>query len=113
MGVVSAFPRRDEVWLASLDPAKGNEMRRTRPCLVISPDEMNRNLAAVIVAPMTAVDRHYPTRISSTFQGRRGQIALDQMRAMDKQRLLAKLGAVSAKTAEAVSLALIDLFTRA
>lgn len=113
MGVVSAFPRRDEAWRASLDPAKGHEMRNARSRLVISPDEMNRNLAAVIVRPMTAVDRHYPTRISSTFQGRRGQIALDQMRAMDKRRLLAKLGAVSAKTPEAVSLALVDVFTRA
>jgi mRNA interferase MazF len=73
---------------------------------------MNRNLATVIVAPMTTADRNYPTRVSSTFQGRRGQIALDQMRAMDKQRLLAKLGAVSAKTAEAVSMALVEIFTR-
>jgi mRNA interferase MazF len=113
MGVVTAFPRRDEVWLASLDPTKGHEMRKTRPCLVISPDEMNRNLATVIVAPLTTVERNYPTRVSSTFQGRRGQIALDQMRAMDKLWLLAKLGAISAKTAEAVSLTLVEIFTRA
>jgi mRNA interferase MazF len=113
MGVVSTFPRRDEVWLASLDPAQGHEMQKTRPCLVVSPDEMNRNLASVIVAPMTTVDQRYPTRVSSTFQGRRGQIALDQMRAMDKQRLLAKLGAISSKTADAVSVALVEIFTRA
>ena len=111
--MVKAFPRRDEVWLASLDPTQGHEMRKTRPCLVISPDEMNRSLATVIVAPMTTVDRNYPTRVSSTFQGRRGQIALDQMRAMDRPRLVAKLGAISAKTAEAVSAALVEIFTRA
>ena len=111
--MVAAFPRRDEVWLASLDPTQGHEMRKIRPCLVISPDEMNRNLATVIVAPMTTVDRNYPTRVSSTFQGRRGQIALDQMRATDRQRLVAKLGAISAKTAEAVSAAVVEIFTRA
>jgi mRNA interferase MazF len=112
MGVVSAFPRRDEVWLASLDPAHGHEIRKPSPCLVISPDEMNRNLGTVIVAPMTTADRNYPTRVSSTFQGTRGQIALDQMRAMDKQRLVTKLGAISAKTAEAVSAAVVEIFTR-
>lgn len=80
---------------------------------MISPDEMNRNLATVIVAPMTTFDRNYPTRISSIFRGKRGQIALDQMRAMDKQRLLAKLGVISAKTAEAVSVAVVEIFTRA
>ncbi|MGA7632633.1 MAG: type II toxin-antitoxin system PemK/MazF family toxin [Terriglobales bacterium] len=103
-------PRRDEVWLVTLDPVQGAEMQKTRPCLVISPDEMNGHLRTVGIAPMTTVIRPYPTRVAVRFQGKRGQVALDQLRAVDRQRLVKMLGAVSAKTAQDVSATLVELF---
>ena len=81
--MVSDPPRLDEVWLVSLDPAEGSEMEKTRPCLVVSPNETNRYLRTAIVAPMTTAQRPYPTRVALTFQGRRRQVALDQLRAVD------------------------------
>ena len=81
-------PRRDEVWLAALDPARGSEIQKTRPCLVVSPDEMNQFLRTVIVAPMTTVERTWPTRVKIVFQGKQGQVALDQIRAVDQVRLV-------------------------
>lgn len=105
-------PQRDEVWLVVLDPTQGAEIQKTRPCLVISPDEMNRHLRTVIVAPMTTVTRPYPTRVSMRFQGKRGQVALDQLRAVDRQRLVRMLGAVSAKTAQDVSAMLLEMSAR-
>lgn len=83
---------RFEIFLANLDPTQGSEIRKTRPCVVISPDEMNHALATVIVAPMTTTHRSYPTRISLTFSGKKGQIALDQLRTLDQTRLIKKLG---------------------
>lgn len=112
MAVVSGAPRRDEVWLVSLDPARGAEIQKARPCLVVSPDEMNRYLRTVVVAPMTTVTRLYPARVPVRFQGKRGQVALDQLRAVDRQRLLRKLGTVSASTAQAVSATLLEMFSR-
>lgn len=105
-------PRLDEVWLLSLDPTQGSEIQKTRPCLVVSPDEINRHLRTVIIAPMTTSERPYPTRVTVTFQSKRGQVALDQIRAVDRQRLVRKLGSVSAKTAQAVSTVLVEMFTR-
>lgn len=105
-------PRRDEVWLVSLDPTQGSEIRKTRPCLVISPDEMNLHLRTVVIAPMTTVVRPYPTRVTLTFRRKRGQVALDQIRAVDRQRLVRKLGAVPTDVAEKVSAVLIEMFTR-
>jgi mRNA interferase MazF len=102
----------DEVWLVSLDPATGSEIRKTRPCLVISPDEMNRHLRTVIVAPMTTAQRSYPTRVALSFQGKRGQVAVDQLRAVDRQRLVRKLGSISSKAAETVAALLVEMFTR-
>jgi mRNA interferase MazF len=112
MAVVNDLPRLDEVWLASLDPAQGSEMQKTRPCLVVSPDEMNRHLRTIVVAPMTTTARPYPTRITLTFQGKRGQVALDQVRAVDQQRLVRKLGKASSRTAQAVSIVLVEMFAR-
>jgi len=112
MGVVS-YPRLDEVWLVSLDPVRGAEMRKTRPCVIVSPNENNRNLETVIVAPMTTVERGWPTRVGLTFQGRRGEVALDQIRAVAQERLVRKLGTVSLKTAAALSSVLVEMFTRA
>ena len=105
-------PRRDEVWLVVLDPTQGAEIQKTRPCLVISPDEMNRHLRTIIIAPMTTVARPYPTRVAVRFQSKRGQVALDQLRAVDRQRLVRRLGTVSAKTAQDVSATLLEIFAR-
>ena len=86
---------RFDVYLISLDPTKGSEIKKTRPCLVISPNEMNRHIRTVIVAPMTSTIKKYPSRVTTTFQKKRGQIVLDQIRTVDKQRLIKKLGTVS------------------
>lgn len=110
--MVGKSPRRDEVWLAALDPTLGVDIRKTRPCLVISPDEMNQHLQTIVVAPMTTVVRPYPTRVDLRFQGKSGQVALDQLRAVDRQRLVRKLGTVSAKTAEQTSDILLEMFRR-
>jgi len=110
--VVSRTPRRDEIWLVSLDPTQGAEMHKTRPCLVVSPDEMNQHLRTVMIAPMTTVMRPYPTRVQVRFQGKRGQVVLDQLRAVDRQRLVRKLGTVSAGTAQAASATLLEIFSR-
>ncbi|MGH6877730.1 MAG: type II toxin-antitoxin system PemK/MazF family toxin [Rhizomicrobium sp.] len=101
-----------QIWLVSLDPTQGSEIRKTRPCLVVSPDELNRHLLTVIVAPMTTVERLYPTRVTLTFQGKRGQVALDQLRAVDRKRLLRKLGRISPKIAQNVSTVLVETFAR-
>ena len=106
------YPRRDEVWLIALDPSKGSEIRRTRPCLVVSPDEMNEPLQTVLVAPMTTTLRSYPTRVKLNFRNKAGQVALDQLRAVDRQRLVRKLRTISNKTAAAVSSVLVEMFVR-
>ena len=106
------FPRRDEVWLIALDPSKGSDIRRTRPCLVVSPDEMNEPLQTVLVAPVTTTLRSYPTRVKLNFRNKAGQVALDQLRAVDRQRLVRKLGTISNKTAAAVSSVLVEMFVR-
>ena len=87
--------KRFDVFLVNLDPTIGHEIKKTRPCLIISPDEMNRNISTVIVAPMTTKGKKYPTRISCIFQGKKGQIILDQIRTIDKERLVKKLGVIS------------------
>jgi mRNA interferase MazF len=112
MEVVSLSPRRDEVWLVTLDPSLGAEIQKTRPCLVISPNEMNLHLRTTIVAPLTTTERPYPTRVAVTFQGKSGQVALDQLRAVDRQRLTRKLGTISTRAAAAVSATLAEMFAR-
>src|SRR6185503_18657893 len=89
MGVVV---RRFDAYLVNLDPTVGHEMRKLRPGVIISPDEMNRHVQTVIVAPMTTKGQPYPTRVACTFQGKRGQIVLDQIRAIDRIRLVKRLG---------------------
>jgi mRNA interferase MazF len=111
--VVGQPPRRDEVWLVSLDPTQGAEIQKTRPCLIVSPDEMNHHLRTVIVAPLTTVARSYPTRVTVSFKRKTGQVALDQLRAVDRQRLVRKLGTVGANTAQGASAILIEMFSRA
>lgn len=89
---------RFEVFLVNLDPTVGHEIQKTRPCLIISPNEMNHHISTVIVAPMTTKGRKYPTRISCTFQGKNGQIILDQIRTVDQKRLVKKLDTISKGT---------------
>lgn len=85
---------RFEVYMVNLDPTKGSEIKKTRPCMVISPDEMNRYIRTVIIAPMTTKGRDYPTRVACTFNEKAGQIVLDQLRTVDKSRLIKQLGVV-------------------
>ncbi len=89
--------KRFDVYLINLDPTIGHEIKKTRPCLIISPNEMNLFISTVIVAPMTTKGRNYPTRIQCTFQGKKGQIVLDQIRTVDKKRFIKKLGSISKK----------------
>ncbi len=102
---------RFQIYLVALDPTQGAEIRKTRPCVVVSPDPINRNLNTIIVAPMTTTRRPYPTRIAVTFRGKTGDIALDQLRAIDKSRLIKKVGALPAKAARDVASALVTMFT--
>jgi mRNA interferase MazF len=90
--------KRFDVFLVNLDPTVGSEIQKTGPCLVISPDEMNRNIRTVIIAPMTSAKKEYPTRASCTFQKKTGQIVLDQLRTIDKSRLVKKLGTIDSKS---------------
>ncbi len=104
--VVSRF----EVHLVRLDPTEGREIRKTRPCLVISPDEMNHHIGTAIVAPMTTKGRNYPTRVPVRFKGKEGQIVLDQIRTVDKTRLVKRLGRIDDLTARKVLSVLSGLF---
>ncbi len=91
--------RRAEVWMVSLDPTIGREIKKMRPCMIISPDEANKYLDTVIIAPLTSTVRHYPSRVNCTFNNKKGQIVIDQIRAVDKARLAKKLGMIDEKTA--------------
>ena len=93
---------RSEIYLVNLDPMFGSEIKKTRPCLVISPDEMNRHLRTVIVAPLTSQGRLYPTRVPCTFDGRDGLVVLDQIRTVDTLRLVKRLGQMDPLTMTAV-----------
>jgi mRNA interferase MazF len=97
MGMVASIEQY-HVYLIELDPSVGHELQKTRPCVVISPDEMNRWIGTVIIAPMTTKSHEYPTRVSVQFQGKSGWIVLDQIRTVDKSRLLKALGKISEKT---------------
>jgi mRNA interferase MazF len=85
---------RFDVYLINLDPAVGSEIQKTRPCLIISPDEMNRYIRTVIVAPLSTAGKDYPTRVACKFKKKKGQIVLDQVRTIDKTRLIKKLGKI-------------------
>ncbi|MGA8242148.1 MAG: type II toxin-antitoxin system PemK/MazF family toxin [Desulfobacterales bacterium] len=102
--------QRFDVVLVNLDPTMGSEIKKTRPCLIISPDEMNRHIRTVIVAPMTTAEKNYPTRISCIFQDKKGQIVLDQIRTIDKARFIKKLGSIDAQTQVEVISTLQKLF---
>jgi mRNA interferase MazF len=103
--------KRFEVYLVNLDPTVGHEIKKSRPCLVISPDEMNRYISTVIVAPMTTKGRDYPTRVPCTFQGKKGQVVIDQIRTVDKVRLIKRLGKIDSETQADVFSVLSELFS--
>ncbi|MDZ8256851.1 type II toxin-antitoxin system PemK/MazF family toxin [Nostoc sp. ChiQUE01b] len=101
---------RFDVFLVNLDPTIGSEIQKTRPCVVISPDEMNKYIATVIVAPMTTKGQSYPTRVACQFQGKDGQIVLDQIRTVDKNLLVKKLCQIDSDEQKAVLDTLAEMF---
>lgn len=107
MALVAA---RFEIYLVSLDPTQGSEIRKTRPCVVVSPDDMNRHIETIIVAPMTTKGRNYPTRVLLTFEGKSGQIVLDQIRTVDRARLVKRLGKLDARTGAKILAVLQEMF---
>jgi mRNA interferase MazF len=101
---------RGQVYLVRLDPTLGSEIKRTRPCVIVSPDELNQHLRTVIVAPMTTGGRAYPWRPRCRFQARAGFVALDQLRTVDAERLLKSLGPLDSKTVLTVLRTLQEMF---
>ncbi len=102
---------RGEVYLINLDPTIGSEVQKTRPCVIVSPDEMNKYIRTVIIAPMTTKLRSYKSRIEIEFKGKKGQVMLDQLRTVDKQRLFKKQGKLSSKDIKKVLALLQAMFT--
>ena len=112
MGVVErrAFSQFD-IYLVPLDPTVGSEIQKTRPCVIVSPNEMNFGIATVIIAPLTSAQRPYATRVPCQFQGKNGQVALDQLRTVDKTRLVKRLGKLERETSRQVLRTLLEMFT--
>jgi mRNA interferase MazF len=103
--------KRFEVYLTRLDPTVGSEIQKTRPCLVISPDEMNRFIGTVIVAPMTTKSRPFPTRVPCKFKRKRGYVVVDQIRTIDRTRLVKRLGNIDSQTQLSVLALLSEMFS--
>ena len=103
---------RFDVFLVSLDPTLGHEIKKTRPCVIISPDEMNHHIGTVIIAPMTSRGRDYPTRVNCLFQKVNRQIVLDQIRTVDKIRLVKRLGSLSPAVADQTVTVLNEMFQK-
>ena len=101
---------RFDVFLINFDPTIGSEIKKTRPCLIISPNEINHHIATVIVAPMTTKGQTYPTRVTCQFQGQNGQIVLDQIRTVDKTRLVKLLGQITTEEQKTVLDILAEMF---
>lgn len=108
--VKASAPRRGEVFLVSLDPTRGSEIRKTRPCLIVSPDELNLHLRTVIVAPMTSVGHPYPFRAPCLFERKQGFVVLDQLRTVDRERLVRRLGRLPAAAFDQVLKLLQEMF---
>ena len=102
--------RRYDIYLVNLDPTQGSEIQKMRPCVVISPDEMNRYIRTVIIAPMTSTQRDYPSRVNITFQRKKGQVVLDRIRTVDKARLVKRLGVLPDARAREVVDVLREIF---
>ena len=103
--------RRGDVFLVNLDPTPGGEIRKTRPCVVVSPDELNAHLRTFIVSPLTTGGHPYPFRVPCRFQRRAGYVVIDQIRTVDRERLASRLGKLSARTLERVLSILQEMFT--
>jgi mRNA interferase MazF len=101
--------RQYDVCLINLDPTIGHEIKKTRPCLVISPNEMNRNISTVIIAPMTTKSHDYPSRVKIVFQGKAGWIVLDQIRTVDRRRLIKRLGKISSEAIKKVKSVILEM----
>ena len=101
---------RYDIYLVRLDPTQGSEIAKTRPAVIVSPDPMNQGLRTVIIAPLTSTRKGWPSRIATTFGGQSGEIALDQLRAIDKSRLTRRLGKLDKPTASATSARLVEMF---
>lgn len=110
MGLVKSIVSRGEIWLINLNPTLGSEIKKTRPCVVVSPQDMNDYLRTVIIAPMTIKGRAAGFRVPITHDGKKGLILLDQMRAIDKTRLVKKLGTIGAKTLQSTLNTLQETF---
>jgi mRNA interferase MazF len=108
--VASRPPKRGEVFLVALDPTRGSEIRKTRPCLVVSPDEINAHLRTVIVAPLTSGGGKYPFRVPCRFAGRHGEVVVDQLRTVDRERLVRHLGRLSPPRFSQVLAAIQEMF---
>lgn len=102
---------RGDVFLVNLNPTRGGEIRKTRPCVVVSPDELNAYLRTFLVAPLTTGGHSYPFRVAGSFGGRTGHVVLDQLRAVDRQRLVRRLGSISPAVLEQMLLVLRDMFS--
>ena len=102
--------KRNDVYLVDLNPTRGSEIRKRSPCVIISPDEMNDFIKTVIIAPMTTKGQSYPTRVECDFQGKKGQIVLDQIRTVDKVRLVSKLGVLKTSEQREVLSTLAEIF---
>lgn len=108
--VAAKSPCRGEVFLVTLDPTRGREIRKTRPCVVVSPDEINAHLRTVIIAPLTSAQHDYPFRVPCRFAGKAGAVVLDQLRTVDRERLVRHVGRLSPPTVSHVLSALQDMF---
>jgi len=103
--------KRFEVWIVGLNPTVGSEISKNRPCVIISPDEANLYLNTVTIIPLTSTLKNYPTRVNCSFEGKKGQLAIDQIRSIDKVRLLKKIGEIDVKTCKLLCDVLLDNFS--
>lgn len=109
MGMVKKISRFD-VWLIELDPTKGSEIRKTRPCFVVSPDSVNRYLNTITIVPLTSSIRNYPTRVNCVFQNKNGQAMVDQIRSLDKARLKKKLGVLERRYCKLICDTIVEAY---
>lgn len=103
--------KRFDVWLVQLSPTTGSELKKTRPCLIVSPNVVNDNLETVIIVPLTSTIKNYPSRVNCVFHGKKGQLVIDQIRTIDKSRLKKRLGVVEKPTSLKVLRVISELFS--
>jgi mRNA interferase MazF len=102
--------KRFEFWQVSLNPTQGSEIKKIRPCLIVSPDEANKYLRTVTIVPLTSTIKNYPTRVNCIFEGRQGQLAVDQIRSVDKTRLIRKLGTLDEAVSKQICYTIVETF---